>query len=155
VPRKCAACVHRDFAGYDNAAAISAASPSIDHHLVHSARLRDGQERDHEPVERGLTETGYHRQSGEGSNWGTNPVSAGRATRSAGAKSPRSPTNGQVPNGHLGTELGARHPSRTGPRPLGETVALGRSDSHPTPISVLLAGYLRIEKRELEGGGFN
>ena len=40
----------------------------------------------------GLTETGYHRQSDEGSNWGTNPVSAGRATSSAGAKSPRSPT---------------------------------------------------------------
>ena len=44
----------------------------------------------------GLTRTGECRQSGER---GTNPVSAGRATRSAGAKSPRSPvieTTGSV-----------------------------------------------------------
>ena len=37
---------------------------------------------------------------------GTNPVSAGRATRSAGAKSPRSPTQGDRPQtANLSTEL--------------------------------------------------
>jgi hypothetical protein len=42
----------------------------------------------------GLTRTSCCRQSDQR---GTNPVSAGRATRSAGAKSPRSPTKGMPP----------------------------------------------------------
>jgi hypothetical protein len=88
----------------------------------------------------GLTETGYHRQSGEGSNWGTNPVSAGRATRSAGAKSLRSPTSVDRPQAAIQADPLARVIVFSEPGPLGESRRRLGAQAATRPLSAIERG---------------
>ena len=70
---------------------------------------------------------------------GMNPVSAGRATRSAGAKGPRSPTRRTGPKRPARQPLALpRHPSRWGRGPFGESRELGSAfgTGHPAPFLV-------------------